>query len=415
MAAFAGHLLQEGRGGMRFPGSVHAAVASPSPVVSQAPVSSSSDSSWQGRYDAAERKKEELEKEQKEIEQKVDNIQAFTTDVTKYVRTLDFQMIQLLENIDANREQIKQVEQEVEDINEEYELALERQQERYNAMKAHIKYMYENSHSNYLGYLMESQSLADLFSREEYIEKVTDYDKVLLSKYQSVLDEVTAAKSRVEEKEDEIVATKNSLKYEKEKLEELSEEKTRQVKIYQGLVKDSKEDAAQYAEQIARQQEEIEALLQQKRDDISQQEQGGDTVQVMPTTGEYAWPLPVSGRITSPFGYRSAPTAGASTYHKGVDIAVPSGTKILACKEGKVVTAAYSSSAGNYVAVYHGGGIYSYYMHCSQLTVTAGQRVKKGQVIAKSGSTGISTGPHLHFAIYKGGNYVNPMYYVKQP
>lgn len=421
LAAFAGHLAQEGKGSMRLPGSVHAAVNSPGPSVSPSPATFSSDSSgsldssWQSRYDAAERKKEELEKEQQEIEKKVDNIQEFVTDVAKYVRTLDFQMTQLLDNIDTNKEQVKQVEQEVEDINEEYEFALERQQERYNAMKAHIKYMYENSHSNYLGYLMESQSLADLFSREEYIEKVTDYDKVLLAKYQSVLDEVTVAKSRVQEKEDEIVATRNSLKYEKEKLEELSTEKTRQIKVYQGLVKDSKEDAAQYARQIEQQQNAIEALLQEGRQAIYQREQDGDTVQVMPTTGDYAWPLPVSGRITSPFGYRSAPTAGASTYHKGVDIAVPTGTKILACKEGKVVTAAYSSSAGNYVGIYHGGGIYSYYMHCSQLTVSVDQRVKKGQVIAKSGSTGISTGPHLHFAIYKGGNYVNPMYYVKQP
>jgi murein DD-endopeptidase MepM/ murein hydrolase activator NlpD len=88
---------------------------------------------------------------------------------------------------------------------------------------------------------------------------------------------------------------------------------------------------------------------------------------------------------------------------------------VLATKEGKVVTATYSSSAGNYVAIYHGNGLYSYYMHCSLLNVSVGDKVKQGQVIARSGSTGISTGPHLHFAIYKNGNYVNPMYYVKQP
>ena len=244
---------------------------------------------------------------------------------------------------------------------------------------------------------------------------MTDYDKVLLTRYQQVLDEVTVAQQRAEEKKKQVTAAKNSLKYEKQKLDQLSDEKTRQIEVYQGIVKENQQNVADYAAQIAAQEKEIEDILQQGRSNIAQQEQAGESVQVMPTTGEYAWPLPVAGRITSTFGYRKAPTAGASSYHKGVDIAVNTGTNVLACKEGKVVLARYSASAGNYVAIYHGGGIYSYYMHCSQLKTSVGKRVQKGQVIARSGSTGISTGPHLHFAMFKSGNYVNPMYYVKQP
>ncbi len=373
------------------------------------------DGSYQGRLDAAEQKQQKLKEEKKALEKKLDNIQDFTDDVSKYVSTLDMQMTNLLDNIDANKEDIEDIKQEIQSVNEEYDNALSRQQEQYDGMKAHIKYMYENSDSNYLVYLMKSRTLAEFLSREEYVEKVTNYDKVLLNKYQQVLDEVTIARQKAEEKQREVTATKNSLKYEKEKLEQLSDEKTRQIKIYQGLVADNRQNVASYAAQIADQEKEVEAILREGRDKISQSEKSGDTVQIMPTNGEYAWPLPVSGRITSTFGYRKAPTAGASSYHKGVDIAVNTGTNVLACKEGKVVTAAYSSSAGNYVAIYHGGGIYSYYMHCSQLKTSVGKHVEKGQVIARSGSTGISTGPHLHFAMYKSGNYVNPMYYVKQP
>lgn len=373
------------------------------------------DGSYQGRLDAAEQKQQKLKEEKKALEKKLDNIQDFTDDVGKYVSTLDMQMTNLLDNIDANKEDIEDIKEEIQSVNEEYDNALGRQQEQYDGMKAHIKYMYENSDSNYLVYLMKSRTLAEFLSREEYVEKVTNYDKVLLNKYQQVLDEVTIARQKAEEKQREVTATKNSLKYEKEKLEQLSDEKTRQIKIYQGLVADNRQNVASYAAQIADQEKEVEAILQGGRDKISQSEKSGDTVQIMPTNGEYAWPLPVSGRITSTFGYRKAPTAGASSYHKGVDIAVNTGTNVLACKEGKVVTAAYSSSAGNYVAIYHGGGIYSYYMHCSQLKTSVGKHVEKGQVIARSGSTGISTGPHLHFAMYKSGNYVNPMYYVKQP
>ena len=373
------------------------------------------DGSYQGRLDAAEQKQQKLKEEKKALEKKLDNIQDFTDDVSKYVSTLDMQMTNLLDNIDANKEDIEDIKQEIQSVNEEYDNALSRQQEQYDGMKAHIKYMYENSDSNYLVYLMKSRTLAEFLSREEYVEKVTNYDKVLLNKYQQVLDEVTIARQKAEEKQREVTATKNSLKFEKEKLEQLSDEKTRQIKIYQGLVADNRQNVASYAAQIADQEKEVEAILREGRDKISQSEKSGDTVQIMPTNGEYAWPLPVSGRITSTFGYRKAPTAGASSYHKGVDIAVNTGTNVLACKEGKVVTAAYSSSAGNYVAIYHGGGIYSYYMHCSQLKTSVGKHVEKGQVIARSGSTGISTGPHLHFAMYKSGNYVNPMYYVKQP
>lgn len=379
------------------------------------PQTAGESSAYQGQLDAAEQKKEELKKEQEKIENKLDNIQEFVSDVAKYVRTLDMQMGNLLESIDSNKEEMKQVQEEIEAVDQEYENAKSKQEEQYEGMKAHIKYMYENSDSNYLVYLMKSRSLADFLSREEYVEKVTNYDKVLLTQYQGVLDEIAAAQQRAEEKKKEIAAKKTTLKYEKKKMNQLSEEKTRQIKVYQGLVDENKDMAADYAAQIAEQEKEIENLLKENRETITQQESEGDTVQVVPTTGEYAWPLPVSGHISSTFGPRHAPTAGASTYHKGVDIAVDSGTNVLACKEGKVVTATYSSSAGNFISIYHGGGIYSYYMHCSQLKTSVGKRVKKGQVIAKSGSTGISTGPHLHFAMFKSGNYVNPMYYVKQP
>ena len=373
------------------------------------------DSSTQSQLDAAQQKQEEMKKEKEQLENKLDSIQDSVSDVAKYVRTLDLQMTNLLDKIDTNKKQIKEVQQEIEEVNEEYNTALEKQQEQYEGMKAHIKYMYENSDSNYLVYLMESRSLADFLSREEYVQKVTDYDKVLLTRYQQVLDEVTVAQQRAEEKKKQVTAAKTSLKYEKQKLDQLSDEKTRQIEVYQGIVKENQQNVADYAAQIAAQEKEIEDILQQGRSNIAQQEQAGESVQVMPTTGEYAWPLPVAGRITSTFGYRKAPTAGASSYHKGVDIAVNTGTNVLACKEGKVVLARYSASAGNYVAIYHGGGIYSYYMHCSQLKTSVGKRVQKGQVIARSGSTGISTGPHLHFAMFKSGNYVNPMYYVKQP
>ena len=358
-------------------------------------------SDLQERIESEEEKQEELEYKKEKLEKAIDRIQQVTGDVVKYVESLDFQLNSLTSSITSTEEAIANLEAEVEQVNEELD---------YEDMRKRIQYMYENSSNSYLEYFLEAKSLADLFSREEYISKITNYDNTLLTEYQFLLNEVTVAQKEVESKLDEMESSRENLKYEKKTIKRLMKEKNRQIKIYQGMIAQSETDLADYTAQIAAQEEKVEALMQQQREKIAA---GEDTI--VPTTGEYAWPLTVSGRITSNFGYRNAPTAGASSYHKGVDIAASVGTPIIATKDGEVVTSTYSASAGNYIAIYHGGGIYSYYMHCSTLSASVGDKVKQGEVIATVGSTGISTGPHLHFAIYKGGAYVNPMYYVSQP
>lgn len=395
--------------GKKAPKTVHAAGTA-------APAATGTPGIVRGNLGDAQSRLDELEAEKRQVQEQVDRIQKFTENVAKYVKTLDLQVERLYERIERNRMEIKTLRQEAEAVNQEYEQALVRQQEQYDQMKARIKYMYENSNDSYLGYLVESKSLADIFSREEYIEKVTGYDKNIMKKYQSVLTEVTLAKEQADEKLNSVGAAKTALQYEKKTAKRLMAEKHRQMKMYDSLTQSSQEELGTYAEQIAAQEQEVENLMQQQRQQIAAQENAynGKPV-VMPVEGEYAWPLTVRGRITSPFGPRNAPTAGASSYHKGVDIAVNMGTAVLATKAGKVVTSTYSSSAGYYVGIYHGGGIYSYYMHNSSLLVKVGQKVKQGQVVARSGSTGVSTGPHLHFAIFRNGNYVNPMYYVSQP
>lgn len=126
------------------------------------------------------------------------------------------------------------------------------------------------------------------------------------------------------------------------------------------------------------------------------------------------WIEPVSGyTISSPFGYRKSPTKGASTYHQGIDMACPSGTPIYASRSGTVTKASYQAGgAGYYVSINHGDGFASIYMHMTRYVVSAGQSVTQGQLIGYVGSTGISTGPHLHFGISYGGTYVNPMAYL---
>ena len=126
-----------------------------------------------------------------------------------------------------------------------------------------------------------------------------------------------------------------------------------------------------------------------------------------------SWLVPCSYRmVSSPFGFRESPTTGASKYHQGVDLAAPAGTPIIASRGGTVTVAGYSNSAGYYVTINHGDGFSSIYMHMTNYVVSSGQKVNQGQTIGYVGSTGISTGNHLHFGIAQNGAYVNPCNYV---
>lgn len=125
------------------------------------------------------------------------------------------------------------------------------------------------------------------------------------------------------------------------------------------------------------------------------------------------WPMPSDHRIYTYYGYRVAPTKGASTFHKGLDIGGAKGAKIVAVLSGTVTVAEYSSSSGYYIEINHGNGIRTRYLHNSKLLVSVGQRVNQGDVISLCGSSGISTGAHLHFSVIKNGNYVDPYPYLK--
>ncbi len=128
----------------------------------------------------------------------------------------------------------------------------------------------------------------------------------------------------------------------------------------------------------------------------------------------FTFPCPKMKRISDEYGYRIHPTLGIEKFHNGVDMAAPSGSPILAAYNGKVVAADYSSTMGNYIMINHGDGLYTIYMHASALYVSKGQEVSKGQTIAAVGSTGRSTGPHLHFGVRRDGNYVNPWQYLSR-
>lgn len=401
----------------------------------------------QKEIDDQNERQQSAEEEKRQLEKEIADMESDKKDALSYLKSLDDKQQELSERMQDNREGIQSAKKKVKQLRREKKKAAAEKKKQYDTMKKRIKYMYENGSEGYLELLAGSRSLSELFNRAEYVTKVSSYDRNLLRGFQKLQRQIQKAEDEIQKNLKTLTNRRESLQVEESSMNHLMAKKEQEVKRVQNLL-DNKSDALKDTEVLlASQEEELERMMaaqraaaereeaarqaqakkekQDKRDSQSKspgKKNDGDhnaatsapNSQRPGSTGGYCWPLAVSGRISSYFGNRTSPTAGASSYHKGIDISVPVGTGILAAKDGLVVTAAYSSTAGNYVAISHGGGIYTYYMHCSSLNVSVGQQVAKGQKIAQSGNTGISTGPHLHFAVFAGGSYVNPLNYVSQ-
>lgn len=365
------------------------------------------------KIEEAQREKKESIKKAQELQEDMEDIEKSKESTLKYIEKLDKKTSQVEEDLEKVKADIDTADSQLKAARKELKAAEESEEKQYTTMKKRIKYMYENGNQDYLEILFSSKSISDLLNRTEYIEKISAYDKGIFERYKQTKREIEQNKKEIENKLTELEGLKEEATAEKNALGELKQKKKAEISKYNDRLKVSQKKANEYAKQAAKAEAEVERLLQKKQDEIDRQNDagsgnygGGD--------GTLRWPLNVSGRISSGFGKRNSPTAGASTYHKGIDIAVPSGTPIVAAGEGEVVTASYSSSAGNYVMISHGGRLYTVYMHCSRLAVSAGEKVSRGQTIAYAGSTGISTGSHLHFGVSKNGTYVNPLSYVSR-
>lgn len=352
-----------------------------------------------------EKKSAELAKDMEEIDQAKKDSLAYIEKIDKKTEKVEKEQKEL-------QSQIQKTQSGLADAEEELSAAEEEKQTQYTTMKQRIKYMYENGEQDYLELIFSSDSVAELLNRTEYVEKISSYDKKIFRRFEKVCDKVARKKQEIDETLTSLQEMKQDADAQKKALKELKKKKKDEIRAYDRSMKKKQSKANAYAKKAAEAEAELERLLEEKQRQIDlENDMGGGNS----GSTKLRWPLKVSGRLSSGFGPRKSPTAGASSYHKGQDIAVPTGTPIVAAGSGKVVTATYSSSAGNFVMISHGNKLYTVYMHCSRLAVSAGDTVASGQTIAYAGSTGISTGSHLHFSVIKNGTYVNPLLYVKRP
>ena len=360
----------------------------------------------------AQEEKKQLQSTMSNIQAMVDSLESSKNDLEAYVKQLDGNLAEIQSKIDELKKMISDKEEEIEETQQMLDEAVEREKEQYAAMKVRIQYAYEKGNSNSLEMLLPAKSFGELLNNANYMEEMNAYDQRQLEEYQKNRELVETCKTALEEEQEVLQQAKAEVEKEEAGLETLISQKEQQITAFQGDISNKEAALKEYEADIAAQNSTIAALEAAAAAERKQLEELNKP-KVTYDGGMFQLPLTSYKRISDEYGYRMHPTLGVQKFHNGVDFAAPSGTPILAAYGGTVVGAAYNSSMGNYVMINHGDGLYTIYMHASALYVSQGQTVSKGEQIAAVGSTGRSTGPHLHFSVRVNGEYVNPWNYLK--
>lgn len=360
----------------------------------------------------AQEQKKQLQSSISDIEAMVKELEGAKDDLEAYVRQLDGNLEQVQAKIRELKGMIEEKEAEIEETKQELEEAIAREEEQYAAMKVRIRFSYEQGNRGYLSMLFTAGSFGELLNRANYIEQMNRYDQEQLEEFQKNRELVAACKKALEEEQEVLEEAKARVDEEEASLESLIVQKEQQIKAFQGDINNKEAAIQEYEADIAAQNAAIAALEAAAAAERKQLEEMNKP-RVTYDGGMFQQPLTSFKRISDDYGNRIHPTLGVQKFHNGVDFAAPTGTPILAAYNGTVVGADYNSSMGNYVMINHGDGLYTIYMHASALYVSSGQTVTKGQQIAAVGSTGRSTGPHLHFSVRLNGNYVSPWNYLR--
>ena len=334
-------------------------------------------------------------------------VEAFEGESEKYsekIAALDYQIQSTRAELNATQKIIDSLTRDIADKQDELDETIAQLDEKQELFETRIRVMYENGDTTYLEVLLSSEDFSDMLTNMEIVSQIMDYDKRIVEEYKALKAQIETQKAALESDR------KDKQDY-ADDLEQAYEEIEAQKKEYKALKAKVDSDLAlkkAEAERMLREQDEInDEIAALSRQETAASGGGGGKVY----SGSLVWPCPSYSRISSQYGYRTHPISGTRKLHKGLDIAASSGNPVIAAASGTVVKSYFSSSYGNYVVISHGGGLMTAYAHMTRRLVSAGQTVAAGQQVGTVGSTGNSTGPHLHFEVYVGGSTTNPMNY----
>ncbi len=326
--------------------------------------------------------------------------QAIITDITEKLKAIQAELDEATRKLQAIKKEQDQVNLQIKQLQEEIQKAEVQLRARQAILNKRVRVIYMHGQLSYIEVILGANSFSDFANRLELLKRIIRSDFNLIQEIQQRKAAIEAKKVEIEKEK----ARLDELASEAQKVQdEVKAKKAEQQRVLAHAR--TQQDAAKQmeADLIARSNE-IRQMIQSRM----QQNSGSD--QIVHGNGTFIWPC--NGPITSPFGYRTHPIFGTTIYHSGIDIGVDYNTPIHAADGGTVILAGWCGGYGNAVIIDHGNGLQTLYGHNTSVAVSEGQTVSQGQVIAYSGSTGYSTGPHCHFEVRRNGEAVDPMGYL---
>lgn len=348
--------------------------------------------------DDLKKQQKNIDKQMNDTKSEISNLQSQTKDITRQIEDLDVEIDKAGTELAKVEEQLDVLNKQIEVTLAELEEAEENVRQQEELFNDRLRVMYMNGNVGYIEVLLSSEDVEDFLSRKDMLQYIAEYDRDLII-YMKEQREI------IEQKKTELEAQRASVEVAKSKIESRKKDLEVVTRQKQDLMGRLQEDIVAYEKQYDK--------LNNYAKEIE-----GKIVKLQRVTGPYsggamAWPAPGNNRITSYYGYRIHPIFKSKKMHTGIDIATPSGASITAASSGTVIYADWLGGYGKTIMIDHGGGMVTLYAHNSALVAGVGQQVKTGQTISKAGSTGNSTGPHLHFEVRKNGSYVDPLPWVK--
>ena len=351
----------------------------------------------------AKQKQRELEQQLADSESRLAELKDKVAKAQQAVDEIDAQISAVEAVINDYETQKGELESKIAELQkqiDEKQVAIEYE---YGLMSKRIRFLYENLGNSYVEAFLTSETFSDALNKVQYLIELSDYDREQMEKLQKLQDAIKEDQDEVEAEKEEVEVLIEAQNEQKVVLDDMLAIKAEALGVAQQEEANEEEQNAAIEAMLADQRETVNALVEEYNRQIM--EQGGitgDAGSMIWTSGQFLWPLPspyYSNYITSWFGWRSDPFGGGySSYHSGIDIGAPCNTPIMSVLDGTVVISGdgWNGGCGNYTVVYHGGGLYTEYMHQNYRIVSVGQHVSQGEVIGYVGTTGSSTGYHLH-------------------
>ena len=408
-------------------------------VIPQLPQVNETRQVYADELEEAKQKKEAASAKKKEAQSRLKTLNQAKEDTMDMIQKLDAEIESYEGKIkDLEGKKIK-LQTQVAVVENSLQEAYIQESKQYSGMKERIQFAYENGDATYISALLAIKDYTTVNNQAEYVDKVSVYDQKQLGELLEIEETIDDLKKNVEENLYQVKDLKEEAEGEQQALGVMQEGKKEALKEYSAEITETEYsieqlealeaeldaqiaaiEAAAAAARAAAEAAAREAAEQAAAAAAAAAASGTDAQQqAVPVTnmpsyggGAFVWPMPSSHSIGSGFGPRKAPIAGASTYHKGVDIGCAAGAPIVAAADGVVSYTGYFGGGGNTVIIDHGNGLSTLYMHMSSFGTSVGASVTAGTTIGYAGSTGVSTGPHLHFAVRVNGSYVDPMGYL---